>query len=496
MEETIIENTRAEGPEANETRTEIETDEKAQDSEAPENRDEIKHVNSMGTDSIVKLIIKFSVPAIIGTVCNAFQNIVNRIFVGQAVGTLALGAVSVSFPVMIFYIALANLFGIGATTLTAIRLGQKRNKEAEQILGVATLIMFIIPIVLLVVCLLFREPILTIAGATDANMQYCKDYFTWIVVAMVFCLPCIGINNFIRTEGSPRISMWTQIMSSVINVVVNYICVIRLDWGVKGAAFGVLVGNLVALIWVLSYFRGKKSFLKIRKENLRLRWNLIKKIAILGMAPFLMQIANCVQSLIMNKTVVAYGGDAGLAIVSVITGMSGLFVLSLVGLNQGAQPIMGYNYGATIYPRVKKTLYTAMIFATALGTAFFVLLQVFGDGLCGLFMGASTDLVPMASHALKVYYLFLPLIGAQIVCTGYFQATGKPVFSALLSLSRQVLIFIPCLLILPNFFGLEGAWMSAALGDSLTCITTAVLIVISINKMNKMIEKGEVKYYK
>lgn len=468
----------------------------ALDAGTGEKNDDKKHVNAMGTDSIFRLIIRFSVPAIIGTVCNALQNIVNRIFVGQAVGTLALGAVSVSFPIMIFYVALANLFGVGATTLTAIRLGQKRNEEAEQILGVATLIMFIIPIALLGICFVFRQPLLIAAGATEANLQYCKDYFEVLILAMLFTVPCIGINNFIRTEGSPRISMWTQIMSSVINVIVNYICVIRLDWGVKGAAFGILVGNVVALAWVMSYFLGKRSFLKIRRENLRFRWKLIRKIAVLGLAPFLMNIANSVQALIMNKTVVAYGGDAGLAIVSVVTGMTSLFIMSLVGLNQGAQPIIGYNYGAADYRRVKKTLYTAMVFATVLGTCFFVLLQFFGDGLSALFMGADKELIPMASHALKVYYLVLPLVGAQIVCTGYFQAIGKPLYSALLSMSRQVLVFIPCLLILPRFFRLEGAWMSAAVADAVTCVTTAVLIVLSIRKMNRLIEKGEVIEYK
>ena len=460
-------------------------------------REEEKHVNALGTEPIWKLIVKFSVPAIIGMVCNAVQNIINRIFVGQAVGALALGAVSVSFPIMILYIALANLFGVGATTLTAIRLGQKRNEEAEQILGVAVLIMFIIPVVLLVICFIFREPILIAAGATETNFQYCKDYFEVIILAMLFCLPCIGINNFIRTEGSPQISMWTQILTSVVNIIVNYICVMKLGWGVRGAALGILVGNLVSLIWVMSYFVGKRSrsFLKIRRKNLRIRWNLLSKICILGVAPFLMQIANCVQSFIMNKTVVEYGGDAGLAIVSVVTGMSSLLVMSLVGLNQGAQPIMGYNYGAGIYQRVKKTLFVAMAFATVLGTLFFILLQLFGDGLSALFMGASKDLVPLASHALKVYYICLPLIGAQIVCTGYFQAIGKPVFSAVLSLSRQVLIFIPCLLILPHFLQLEGAWVSAAVADAATCITTAVLIIPSIRKLNRYIEKGETLDY-
>ena len=443
-------------------------------------------LNVMGTANVGKLLIKFSVPAIIGMLCNAFQNIVNRIFVGQEVGKLALAAVSVNFPVMIVYFALAMLIGIGATTLTAIRLGQKRHDEAEQLLGQATLMLFIIPVILMVIGYIFMEPILLAAGATEANLPYAKDYLSVLLPAMIFCVPCMGINNFIRTEGSPRVSMYTQILSSVINVIVNYICVVQLQWGVKGAALGILIGNVVSLAWVLSYFLGKRSFLKIRMKNLRIKFSMLTKICALGMAPFLMQIANCIQQFIMNRTVVDLGGDNGLAVVSVITSLSSLLVMPLVGINQGSQPIIGYNYGAGIYKRVKDTLITGIIYATVLGILFFALVMLFATPMADMFTKDEPLLTEMTAHALKVYFCMLPIIGSQIVSSGYFQATGKPVHSAVLSLSRQVLVFIPALLIMPKWMGIEGVWISAPIADGVATIVTLFMIILSLRSLNKL----------
>lgn len=444
--------------------------------------------NEMGIKNEGKLLLSFAIPAIIGMLCSAMQNIVNRIFVGNAVGSLGIAGVMVCFPLMVVFMAVSMLIGIGATTLAAIRLGQKNREEAEQLLGQAISLLTVLPLLLCLIAWPFQEKILTLFGATSTIMPYAKDYMSVILIAIVFFCLSMGVNNFIRTEGKPQIAMGTQILAAVVNIIINYFFVIRFNWGVKGAASGILIGNIVSLFWIFGYFLGKKSYLKIRLKNLRLNFSLILKIFMLGIAPFLMQLANSVQQLVMNRTLSEYGGDNALAAVGIVSSLATLLVMPLIGFNQGAQPIIGYNYGAKKLERVKRTLKKGILYSTIFGVVSFVVVQTCSVPLASLFTADEPDVIELAAHALRVFFLFLPLIGYQMMCSGYFQATGHPIYSAVLSLSRQVLVYIPLLCILPNFWGLEGAWRTAPISDGVSVIVTTIVTFFAMKRLNREIQ--------
>ncbi len=444
-----------------------------------------QNINEYGTASINKLLLRFSIPAIIGMICNAMQNIVNRIFVGNAVGSLALDAVTVCFPVMTLFMAVSIMVGVGGTTLTAIRLGQHRDEEAEELLGQATALLFLLPLIVLLATYWFIEPILAFLGADSAVMPYAKDYLSVLMFAMIFSCPSMGLNNFIRTEGRPIVAMNTQILASAFNVFFNYLFVIVMDWGVKGAALGILLGNLISLFWIFGFFASSRSYLKVRPRNLILKPSIVTKIAILGTAPFLMQGANFVQQLIMNRTLVAYGGNNALAAISIISALATLFIMPMIGLNQGAQPIIGYNYGAYLYPRVKKTIGLAMLYATAFALASFSAVMTCSSELVSVFVQNEPEVIALADHAIKIFFCCIPVIGIQMIGAGYFQATGKPLQSALLSLSRQVLAYIPLLLILPHYMGLNGAWIASPIADVVSSAVTTTCLVISLRRLDK-----------
>ena len=443
--------------------------------------------SELGTEDIGRLLFRFSVPAIVGLLCNAMQNIINRIFVGNAVGSEALGAVAIVFPIWIIFIAISGLIGIGGSTLTAMRLGQGRNDEAEELLGQSIVLLFLIPAVLYAVGIWYIEPILVFFGATETILPYAKDYLSIILLAMVFACPSIGVNNFIRTEGSPKVSMYTQILVAAITIVLNYIFVIMMGWGVKGAALGVVIANFVSLFWIFGYFTSKKSFLKIRVRYFRIKLSLTRKIMTLGMASFLLNITNSIQQLILNRTVAFQGGDTALAVISIITGLSSLLILPMIGFNQAAQPIIGYNYGARNPLRIKDTLWKGMAWATVYAIISFVVVQIWAEPLVTIFDSGDAEVVSMAVHAIRIFFICLPLISLQMMSSGYFQAIGKPLIASVISLSRQVLVFIPILLILPNFMGIEGVWLAAPISDAVSFVVAVVLIREATRHLNGLI---------
>ncbi len=449
--------------------------------------------NEMGTANEGKLLLKFAVPAIIGLVCNAMQNIINRVFVGNAVGSLAIAGVVICFPLIVFMMALAMLIGIGATTLAAIRLGQKNKEAAEQLLGQAISLLILLPAIGVAIIWPLRPALLNFFGATEAIMPYAMEYLDIILFADIFFSLSMGINNFIRAEGKPQVAMGTQILAATVNVVINYFFVMKFNWGVTGAAMGILIGNLISLFWIFGYFMSSHSYLKIHAKNLVLKGALVRKILILGMAPFLMQMANSVQQMILNRTLSFYGGEIALAAVGIVNSLSTLLVLPLVGFNQAGQPIIGYNYGARKLERVKRTLFRGILFSTIFAVTSFIVIQTCSVSLAGLFAKNEPEVVALAAHALRVFFTCLPVVGYQIMCSGFFQATGHPIHSAVLSLSRQVLLFIPMLLILPRFWGVEGAWHAAPVADAGSVLLTFSVTTYYLRKLNQDIQKQKEK---
>jgi len=446
----------------------------------------------LGEENIGKLLMKFSIPAIVGMLVNALYNVVDRVFIGQipgGVGKIALSGVTVTFPIATLILAFGMLVGIGTAALISIRLGQQKKEEAEHILGNAVTLIILISIMVTVVGLIFLEPMLLKFGASEATLPYAKQYMTIILIGVIFQNVGFGLNNTIRSEGNPRIAMYTMLIGGILNTILDPIFIFVFHMGVTGAAIATVISQAVNTIWVLSYFFSGKSILKIRYKNLKLKIKVIKSIFAIGFSPFSMQIAASVVAIISNRSLAKYGGDLAIGSMGVITSIAMLVLMPIFGINQGVQPIIGYNYGAKKYDRVKHALKLAILAATAITTTGFILIQLFPTQLIGIF-NKDPELIEIGVHGIRIYLLMLPIIGFQIVSSSYFQAIGKAKVSIFLSLSRQVLILIPLLFTLPRIFELNGVWMSGPSSDAIASILTAIFLYIEMKHLNEL--HGEV----
>jgi len=439
----------------------------------------------IGNGDIDKLLWEFSLPAIIGVLVNALYNIIARIFVGRSMGSVAIAATTVAFPIMITVMAVAMLISVGATALISIRLGQHKKQEAEKIAGNATLLLILLPLILLGIYFLFSDPILTLFGASQEVLPYARDYINIIMMGVVPGAVSFGMSNFIRAEGNPRIAMLTQIIGAVVNIILCYVFIFHLGLGIKGAALGTIIAQTVSAAWVLSYFLQGRSQIKIRLKNLKPQLSIVVKIVAIGFAPFAMQMANSVQQTILNKTLMAYGGDLALSAVGIVMSVAMLLIMPIVGISQGAQPLIGYNYGARQFDRVQETLKKGIMAGMFLAGLGYILVQTCAIPIVALFSKGDTALTQLAAHALVTFLAVFPIVGFQIVGANYFQAVGKPVQSTILSLSRQVLFLIPLLLILPNFWGIEGVWRTIPIADFLSATLTASFLFYEIREMKK-----------
>ncbi len=446
--------------------------------------DNIDHSKVLGTESIGKLLFKFSLPAIVGMLVNALYNIVDGIFVGRYVGSLGLAGVSISYPIMIVTLAFTMLVGFGATSLISIRLGEGRQDDAEKILGNATTLLVILPIILFVIVQLFLDKILILFGASAEVLPYARTYMSVISFGFIFQFIGFGMNNFIRAEGRPKTAMLTMLIGAVLNTAFDALFIIVLDMGIKGGALATILAQGISSVWVLSYFLSGKSFLKVRRENLKLKIDTVRYIIILGLAQFSIQIANSLVAIVANNTLAKYGGDIGISAYRIINNTAMVFLMPIFGVNQGMQPIIGYNFGAKKYHRVKKTLFLAIGASTVIAMVGFVITRVFPENIAMLFNPNDKELIDMTSNGMKIFFVALPIIGYQVVSSNYFQAIGKPKQSILLGLLRQVIVLIPATLILPTIFGLNGVWIAAPASDIISSILTSYFLIKGIKELN------------
>ena len=438
----------------------------------------------LGEDKVLNLLVKFSIPAIIGMLVNALYTIVDRIFVGNGVGSLGMAGAAIGLPISFIIMAFSMLIGIGANTLVSIRLGEQKKEEAEKIMGNALILLIIIPIVLTITGLSFLEPLLKMLGASEAVMPYAKTFNSIIMLGAVLQTVGFGMNNFIRSEGNPQIAMLTMIIGAVMNTILNPLFIFVFDMGIAGSATATVISQGVSAAWVLYYFIWGKSMLKLQVRNFKLKFDIVSKIVVLGTAPFLMQLAASVLNAIMNNSLITYGGDVAVSAMSAVMSINMLFLMPIFGINQGVQPIIGYNYGAQKYNRVKEALKIAIFAATIIVTAGFAVTQLFSYQLMAMFNSKDKELINLGSHALKTFMFFMPITGFQIVSSNYFQAVGKPLQAGLLSLSRQVLLLIPAMLILPRYFGLDGVLYAGPLTDLVSSLITGVLLFYELRHLN------------
>lgn len=438
----------------------------------------------LGSERIGTLLLKFSIPAIIGMLVNALYNIVDRIFVGRGVNPLAISGIVIAFPIMLVIMAFGMLVGIGASALVSIRLGQQRKDEAEQILGNAFMLNVIISVVLTILGLVFLDPLLRIFGASGTVLTYSKQYTSIILYGVIFQNMAFGMNHNIRAQGNPTAAMLTMLIGAVLNTILDPIFIFVFNMGIQGAAIATVISQIVSSIWVLSYFFRGKAPLKIHNRNLKLRKTIVLGIFSIGVSPFAMQLGASAITIITNSALIKYGGDIAVAAMGVINSVAMLILMPIFGINQGVQPIIGYNYGAQQFDRVKKALKLAILGATAISTTGFLIVELFPGAIIGLF-GKGEELINVGSRGIRIFLVMLPIIAFQIVSANYFQAVGKPKHSMFLSLSRQVIILIPLLLILPGIFRLDGVWIAGPASDFLSSLLTAFFIIKELKNLHE-----------
>jgi len=444
----------------------------------------MERTKQLGEESIGKLLLKFSIPAIIGMLVNALYSVVDRIFIGNGVSDkLALTAITVTFPISILIMAFGMLIGIGATARVSIKLGQHKKEEAEHILGNAFVLLVIVSILVTILGIGFEEPLLRFFEASDEVMPLAKQFITIILLGAVLQNIGFGLNNIIRAEGNPKMAMKTMLIGFVLNIIFNPLFIFVFKFGIRGSALATIVSQTVCSIWVLSYFRSNKSILKLRRKNLKIKLHVVEEIFSVGLSPFLMQVAACVITIILNKELKKYGGDQAIAAMGVVNSIAMLILMPIFGINQGSQPIIGYNYGAKNYKRVKKALKLAVAAATMVALAGFIIVELIPRQIVTVFNPDNAELIAIGARGLRIFLIMLPVIGFQVVCSNYFQAIGKAKVAIFLSISRQVVVLLPLLLILPGIFKLDGVWMAGPSSDFISSLITGGFLYKELKKL-------------
>ena len=414
----------------------------------------------------------------------SLYNIVDRIFIGQGVGPLAISGLALTFPFMILLMAFGMLVGAGAATRISITLGENNKEKAEKILANALLLTFIISGTIVVLSFIFMHDLLRLFGGTEKTIQYAEDYMRIIIPGGILSALNFGFNNIMRASGYPTKAMYTMVVCALINVILDPIFIFVFHWGIQGAAIATNISYLVGTIWVLWHFMLPNSIIKFYRKNFRLEKDIVMSIISIGMSPFSMQLAASFIFILINTTLLQYGGDLAIGAFGIINSINTLIIMIIIGLNQGTQPIIGYNFGAGLYHRMFKTLKLGVIIATGISTFGYIIGTFYPDVLSALFT-RDIGLRSIASKALQISIAVYPIIGFQIVVTNFFQSIGKANISIFLSLTRQFLFLVPSLIILPPIFGLTGAWAAMPVSDGLATIVSATTILYFIRKFKR-----------
>ena len=431
--------------------------------------------HKLSTEKIGKLIWQYSIPSIVGMVVMSVYNIVDRIFIGQGVGALAISGLALTFPFMILLMAFGMLIGAGSSSRISITLGENNTEKAEKILGNALTLTLLISGVVSILTFIYMGDLLRFFGGTQETIGYAEDYMRIIVPASVFSAINFGFNNIMRATGFPKKAMYTMLISAVVNIVLDALFIFVFDWGIKGAAWATVIAYTTGSIWVMSHFFLPVSPLRFRKDFLRLDKKIVGAIVSIGMSPFSMQLAASLVMIVVNATLIKHGGDLAIGAYGIINSLLILVIQIVLGLNQGTQPVVGYNFGAKLYDRMFKTLKTAIIIATILSSGGFLTGLFFAEFSVGMFT-SDEELIQIASNALRIVIIMFPLVGFQIVISNFFQSIGKAKISIFLSLTRQFIFLVPAVLILPVFFQLNGAWAAFPTADGLAAIVAAITL--------------------
>ncbi len=441
-----------------------------------------KQITQLGTMSIRRLLMQYAVPAIIAMTASSLYNMIDSIFIGQGVGAMAISGLALTFPLMNLAAAFGSLVGMGASTLISLRFGQRDYKSAQQILGNVVVLNCVIGGLFGLICFIFLDPILFFFGASENTIGYARDYMQIILAGNLISHMFLGLNAILRASGHPRRSMAATINAVLINAILDPIFIYGFDWGIRGAAIATIIAQVISLAWQLYIFSDKKELLHFGRGIYRLQSKIVKNIFSIGMSPFCMNVAACLIVIFLNKGLKEYGGDLNVGAYGIVNRVVFVFVMIVMGINQGMQPIAGYNYGAKEYGRVKEVLKLTIIGATCVTTCGFIIGLFFPYYAVSAFT-TDEELIELSVVGMRITMIVFPIVGVQMVTSNFFQSIGMASRAIFLSLSRQLIFLLPCLILLPilltrytSFSGNWGVWLSMPISDFLATILAVIML--------------------
>ena len=442
----------------------------------------------LGTKPVGSLLMQYAIPAIVAMVASSLYNMVDSIFIGQGVGPMAISGLAITFPFMNLSGAIGACIGVGASTYLSVKLGQKDYSMAQRILGNSVVLKIITGIIFGAICLLFLDPILRFFGASDNTLPYAHEYMVVILLGNVFTHLYFGMNALLRAASKPKQAMYATIFTVVLNTALDPIFIYTLDMGIRGAALATILSQTTALCWQIKQFSNPHELLHFKRGIYKLDWSIIKNILAIGVSPLAMNTCSCIIVIFINTALVKYGGDMAVGAYGIANRIGFLFFMIVMGINQGMQPIAGYNYGAMHFDRMLKVLKLSMISATAI-MAFGWLVGELMPYPCARLFTTDAELIEQAVKGIRLNMIAFPLIGSQAVITNFFQSIGKAKISIFLSLSRQMIFLFPLLVARPPMLGVDGVWLALPASDTVAFIVTWIIMIRYMHKFKLQHQK-------
>lgn len=430
----------------------------------------------LGTERIGKLLLQYSIPAIISMTIVSLYNIIDSIFIGHGVGAMAIAGLAITFPLMNLAAAFGNLVSAGGSTISSIRLGQKDMEGVNKVLGNTLMLCLVNAVVFGGLTFIFLDDILRFFGASGETLPYARDFMQVILLGTPITFTMIGLNHIMRATGHPKKAMLTSLTTVVCNIILAPLFIFQFDWGIRGAALATVISQFIGTLWVLNHFLQRSNPIRLRRGFHRLERRIVGSIFSIGMSPFLMNVTACAIVIIINNSLQHHGGDMAIGAYGIINRLLMLYVMVVMGLTMGMQPITGYNFGARRLDRVKQVLRLGITAGVCITSSGFLICELFPHAVASVFT-SDEALINMAARGVRICVAIFPFVGAQIVIGNFFQSIGMAKISIFMSLTRQLLYLLPCLLVFPQFMGLDGIWTSMPVSDFFAFVT-AVLILL------------------
>jgi len=439
---------------------------------------------TLGTESVKKLLLRYAIPSIVAMLSSSLYNMIDSIFIGHGVGAMAISGLAITMPIMNVIAALGTLVSVGGAALMSVKRGQGDKKSAEYILSNVLMLNVIIGLCLTAAGVIFLDDILYFFGASENTIPYAREFMHIILSGTAVTHVYLGLNDMLRASGYPGKAMGVILTAIAINCVLNPLFIFGFKWGIAGSAFATVIAQTVAMSIELVHFMRKKHFIHFERKMFGLKAHIVKGIFSIGVSPFLMNICASIVVIFINKSLMTYGGDFYVGAYGIINRVLMVFIMIVIGLNQGMQPIVGYNFGARKFDRVARALRYAIFAAVAVTTSGFLMAEIFPHLLANMFTG-DQELIDIASHGMRIVLIMFPIVGFQMVTANFFQSIGKVRKAILLSLTRQMLFLVPLLIILPRFMGTLWVWISMPIADSLATVLAVFLLTRQMKKFRE-----------